>query len=88
MNKIYGINDKALNDTSIPIHDLIHGYLKVLMNETETELVPLLENSERIGSDEEYEDTIQRLELQGRMDALVEVFVTMTNVILDRQGIK
>ena len=87
MNKVYGVNDKALADLSIPIHDLLHGYLKNAMYETETELIPLLANSEEIGSDEEYEDTIQRLELTGRMDAYVQIYSTLTSLIFEREDV-
>ena len=87
MNKVYGVNDKALADLSIPIHDLLHGYLKNAMYEAEVELVPLLENSSEVGSGEDYEDTIQRLELTGRMDAYVQIYSTLTSLIFEREAI-
>ena len=41
--------------------DILHGELKNMMYECEKILVPLLENSNELGSDEEYEDTVERL---------------------------
>jgi hypothetical protein len=54
--------------------DIIHGELKNMMYECEKELVPLLENSNELGSDEDYEDTVQRLYNEGYMDALTAVY--------------
>ena len=54
--------------------DILHGELKNMMYEIEQDLNPLLENSELLGSEEEYEDTIDRLTLSGYMDALVAVY--------------
>ena len=54
--------------------DILHGELKNMMYEIEQDLNPLLENSELLGSDEEYEDTVQRLTLSGYMDALTAVY--------------
>jgi hypothetical protein len=54
--------------------DILHGELKNMMYETEQDLTPLLENSELLGSDEEYSDTVDRLILEGRMEALAEVY--------------
>lgn len=53
--------------------DILHHELKNMIYEIQQDLNPLLENSELLGSDEEYEDTIQRLTLTGYMDALVAV---------------
>ena len=73
-------------DYNIPIHiqrlidlgesgtDILHGELKNMMYECEKELVPLLENSNEVGSDEDYEDTVQRLYNEGYMDALTAVY--------------
>lgn len=55
--------------------DILHGELKNMMYECEKELVPLLENSNELGSDEEYEDTVERLYNSGYMDALSTVYV-------------
>jgi hypothetical protein len=54
--------------------DILHGELKNLMYECEQVLVPLLENSNELGSDEEYEDTVSRLYNEGYMDALTAVY--------------
>jgi len=54
--------------------DILHGELKNMMCECEKILVPLLENSDELGSDEEYEDTVERLYNSGYMDALSSVY--------------
>jgi len=54
--------------------DILHGELKNMMYECEKILVPLLENSDEIGSDEEYDDTVERLYNSGYMDALSSVY--------------
>jgi hypothetical protein len=54
--------------------DILHGELKNMMLECEKELIPLLENSEELGSDEDYDDTVQRLYNEGYMDALSAVY--------------
>jgi hypothetical protein len=54
--------------------DILHGELKNLMLECEQVLIPLLENSNTLGSDEEYEDTVSRLYNEGYMDALSVVY--------------
>lgn len=54
--------------------DILHGELKNMIYEIEQELNPLLENSEELGSEEEYEDTVQRLTLTGIMDGLTSVY--------------
>jgi hypothetical protein len=54
--------------------DVLHGELKNMMYECEKELIPLLENSNELGSDEDYEDTVQRLYNEGYMDALTAVY--------------
>ena len=54
--------------------DILHGELKNMMYECEQILVPLLENSNEVGSDEDYEDTVQRLYNEGYMDALMSVY--------------
>ena len=37
-------------------------------------LVPLLQNSNELGSDEDYDDTVERLYNEGYMDALTAVY--------------
>ena len=54
--------------------DILHGELKNMMYECEKELVPLLENSDELGSDEDYSDTVERLYNEGYMDALTAVY--------------
>ena len=54
--------------------DILHGELKNMMYECEKVLVPLLENSNELGSDEDYDDTVQRLYNEGYMDALTSVY--------------
>ena len=54
--------------------DILHGELKNMMYECEKVLVPLLENSNELGSDEEYDDTVERLYNSGYMDALTSVY--------------
>ena len=54
--------------------DILHGELKNMMYECEKILVPLLENSNELGSDEDYEDTVERLYNEGYMDALTSVY--------------
>ena len=54
--------------------DILHGELKNMMYECEKILVPLLENSNELGSDEEYEDTVERLYNEGYMDALESAY--------------
>ena len=54
--------------------DILHGELKNMMYECEQILVPLLQNSNELGSDEEYDDTVERLYNEGYMDALTAVY--------------
>ena len=65
---------QALVDNGESGTDILHGELKNMMYEVEQHLVPLLENSNNLGSDEEYEDTVERLYQQGFMDALTMVY--------------
>lgn len=54
--------------------NIMHGELKNMMYECEQILVPLLQNSNELGSDEDYDDTVQRLYNEGYMDALTAVY--------------
>jgi hypothetical protein len=54
--------------------DILHGELKNMMYECEQVLIPLLDNSDKLGSDEEYHDTVDRLYNEGYMDALSAVY--------------
>ena len=67
--------------------DILHGYMKQMMYETEQVLNPLLENSNELGSDEEYHDTVDRLYNEGYMDALITVnqfIIDLTYAIEER----
>ena len=65
---------QALVDSGESGTDILHGELKNMMYECEKILVPLLENSNELGSYEEYEDTVERLYNEGYMDALTAVY--------------
>jgi len=54
--------------------NILHGELKNMMYECEKVLLPLLDNSVELGSDEEYSDTVERLYNEGYMDALANVY--------------
>ena len=67
--------------------DILHGYMKQMMYETEQVLNPLLENSNELGSDEDYADTVDRLYNEGYMDALITVnqfIIDLTYAIEER----
>lgn len=69
--------------------DIIHGELKNWMYETEQELNPLLQQSEEIGSDEDYSDTEDRLWLSGYMEALADLYrltYQLSFAIAERDG--
>lgn len=65
---------QALVDNGESGTDILHGELKNMMYECEQNLVPLLENSNNLGSDEAYEDTVDRLYQEGFMDALTMIY--------------
>lgn len=65
---------QALVDMGESGTDILHGALKNMMYESEQILVPLLENSIELGSDEEYDDTVTRIYNEGYMDALTSVY--------------
>ncbi len=67
-------------DLGMPGTDILHGELKNLMYETEQVLLPLLENSNQLGSDEEYHDTVDRLYNEGYMDALTHIYQLTYNL--------
>ena len=60
--------------------DIIHGELKNMMYNAEQEYNPLLEKSEEIGSDEDYSDTVDRIWLQGYLEALADVYILTYNL--------
>lgn len=74
--------DEKLQDLvnrGVPAQDIIFGAIKNLMYEVDLQLSPLQEASNTIGSDENYEDTVTRLELTGYMDALIDI----QNLVID-----
>ena len=68
---------QKLVDAGISGTDILHGELKNMMYEAEQEYLPLEENA---GSDEEYEDTVRRLMLEGYLNALVSVYTLIYNL--------
>ena len=63
---------KALEDTSIPLIDVIHGYLKVEMLETEEVIDG--DNDDRF--------------LEGYLEALTNVYCMTYNLSIDRKHIE
>jgi hypothetical protein len=63
---------KALEDTSIPLIDVIHGYLKVEMLETEEVMDG--DNDDRF--------------LEGYLQALTNVYTMTYNLCIDRKNIE
>lgn len=70
---------QRLIDSGVSGTDILHGYMKNMMYETDLVLAPLQENSAELGSDEEYSDTVDRLYNEGYLDALI----TVNQFILD-----
>jgi len=64
---------QELVDRNVSGTDILHGYLKNALYEADQILDPLQENSEELGSDEDYSDTVDRLNAEGFMDALIMV---------------
>jgi hypothetical protein len=67
--------EKALENVEIPLIDLIHGHLKVVMIDCEEKL-------ERCDQDDEREW------LDGYMQALTEIYCLTYNLSIDRQQIE
>ena len=67
------INPKAIADTSIPIHDLVHGELKNLM----------------LYADEQVEASDEDLAQywQGRLDGYADVYKLIYDLIFARQDL-
>jgi hypothetical protein len=65
---------QELLDAGVTEIDIMHGMLKNMMIETENDYLPLMEQSNKIGSDEEYDNTVRRLYLEGYLDALTNVY--------------
>jgi hypothetical protein len=68
---------QRLVDAGLSGTDILHGELKNMMYEAEQEYLPLEENAD---SDEEYEDTVRRLMLEGYLNALVNVYTLTYNL--------
>lgn len=66
---------------NVSTEEIIHGYLKNALYEADLELAPLQENSEELGSDEDYSDTVDRLSAEGFMDALIMVNAFVTDLL-------
>lgn len=80
---------QKLIDSGISGTDILHGYLKNMLYETDIILAPLQANSEELGSDEDYSDTVDRLYNEGYMDALIVVnqfVLDLTYAVNDRKN--
>jgi hypothetical protein len=77
--------EKALEDISIPLIDLIHGHLKVAMLDAEAELESKREQEEYSGS---AMDSMERTYAEGYMDALTELYCLSYNLSIDRKNIE
>jgi hypothetical protein len=77
--------EKALEDISIPLIDLIHGHLKVAMLEAEVELESKKEQEEYSGS---AMDSMERTYAEGYMEALTELYCLTYNLSIDRKNIE
>jgi hypothetical protein len=76
---------KSLEDVSIPLIDLIHGYLKVEMLEAEQELTRAIEVENQSG---EAMDSMERTSAEGYLEALTNVYCMTYNLSIDRQRIE
>ena len=77
--------EKALEDISIPLIDLIHGHLKVAMLEAEVELESKKEQEEESGS---AMDSMERTYAEGYLEALTELYCLSYNLSIDRKHIE
>jgi hypothetical protein len=77
--------EKALEDISIPLIDLIHGHLKVAMIDAEVELESKKEQEEYSG---DAMDSMERTYAEGYMEALTELYCLTYNLSIDRQQIE
>jgi hypothetical protein len=77
--------EKALEDISIPLIDLIHGHLKVAMLDAEVELESKKEQEEESGS---AMDSMERTYAEGYMEALTELYCLTYNLSIDRKNIE
>ena len=75
--------EKGLEDISIPLIDLMHGHLKVAMLDTEQRLTEYTDHD-----DEQWDQTVDRLHLEGYMEALTELYCLTYNLSIDRKHIE
>lgn len=76
--------EKALEDTSIPLIDLIHGHLKVAILEAEQNMIAA-QNNEPLGEDEYDESDDYH---HGYINALTDLYTLTYNLSIDRQRIE
>ena len=77
--------EKALEDISIPLIDLIHGHLKVAMVDAEVRLQEAQEQEDYSG---EAMDSMERTYAEGYLEALTELYALTYNLSIDRQQIE
>lgn len=71
--------EKALEDLSIPLIDILHGHLKVEMLDVEQKLDEYTNHD-----DEQWDQTVDRLHLEGYMQALTNIYALTYNLSIDR----
>ena len=79
--------EKALEDISIPLIDLIHGHLKVAMLEAEEALT----EAKEVEESNDYSDAMEPMErtyAEGYFDALTELYCLTYNLSIDRKHIE
>jgi hypothetical protein len=77
--------EKALEDISIPLIDLIHGHLKVAMLDAEVQLQEAQEQEDYSG---EAMDSMERTYAEGYLEALTELYALTYNLSIDRKQIE
>jgi hypothetical protein len=77
--------EKALEDISIPLIDLLHGHLKVAMVDAEVRLQEAQEQEDYSG---EAMDSMERTYAEGYLEALTELYALTYNLSIDRQQIE
>lgn len=77
--------EKALEDISIPLIDLIHGHLKVAMLDAEVRLQEVQEQEDYSG---EAMDSMERTYAEGYLEALTELYALTYNLSIDRKQIE
>ena len=77
--------EKALEDISIPLIDLIHGHLKVAMVDAEVRLQEAQEQEDYSG---EAMDSMERTYAEGYLEALTELYALTYNLSIDRKQIE